>query len=271
MTNLRQPTFFLSHGGGPWPWLMKEMPFYNNLHSFLQSLPTQLPEPPKSILVISGHWEDDGVRIMTNPQPPMYYDYGGFPEHTYHIQYSAPGNPVLAQRVQSLLAAADITVEPDSQRGFDHGAFTMAYPMYPNANIPMVQLSLHSNYDPEFHLRMGAALTPLRDEGVLIIGSGLSYHNMAGFRAKGRASEIVTEQSREFDAWLQHTLLEESPESRRQKLTEWENAPEARNVHPREDHLIPLMVAAGAAVSDKTTLVYNELFMGVWCSSFRFG
>ena len=271
MPAIRQPTLFLSHGGGPWPWLMEEMPFHEQLNGFLKALPSQLAETPRALLVISGHWEEAETAIMSGAHPPMIYDYGGFPEHTYHIQYPAPGDPTFALRVQGLLSGGGIPAHLDPNRGFDHGAFTIAYPMYPHANIPMVQLSLKSGYDPEFHLRLGNALAPLRDEGILIIGSGLSYHNMRGFQINDRGSNPATEQSRRFDDWLTESLVNSSSDERRQRLLHWERAPEARAVHPQEDHLIPLMVAAGAAENDKATRIYNELFRGVMCSSFRFG
>ena len=271
MATRRQPTLFLSHGGGPWPWLMKEMPFFDQLNDFLKALPSKLPEQPKALLIISGHWEEHEVGIMSSALPPMLYDYGGFPEHTYQISYPAPGDPHLAARVQSLFGDAGVPSHLDGRRGFDHGAFTIAYAMYPNANIPMIQLSLRSGYDPEFHMRLGKILAPLRDEGILIIGSGLSYHNMQGFGISGRGSILATEQSRNFDDWLKVSLVETSPEDRRQRLIDWGSAPDARAAHPQEDHLIPLMVAAGAAENDKVSLIYNELFRGVMCSSFKFG
>jgi aromatic ring-opening dioxygenase catalytic subunit (LigB family) len=250
---------------------MKEMPYFDQLNEFLKALPSKLPETPRALLVISGHWEEDELSVTSGAEPAMVYDYGGFPEHTYHIRYAAPGNPELAASVQSLLRKAGIPVHLDPRRGFDHGAFTVAYPMFPKANVPMIQLSLKSGYDSEFHLRMGKALAPLRNEGVLIIGSGLSYHNMRGFQLGAEGSRVVTEQSRHFDDWLNQSLVLSSPEERRRKLVAWEKAPDARAVHPQEDHLIPLMVAVGAAEDEKATLIYHELLRGVMCSSFRFG
>ena len=265
----RQPTFFLSHGGGPWPWMMTTGDStYDHLNTVLNALPSTLPSPPTALLVISGHWEAADVSIMSNPHPPMYYDYGGFPPHTYKISYPAPGHPLLATRVQALLQTAGIPSRLDGRRGFDHGTFTIGYAMYPKADIPLIQLSLQSGYDPELHLRMGEALEPLRDEGVLIVGSGLSYHNMQGFR---RGGGVATEQSRQFDGWLRETMGVEGAEERRRRLVGWEKAPAAREAHPQEDHLIPLMVAAGAAGKDKATVIYNEMFRGVAVSSFRFG
>lgn len=269
MPTYRQPTFFLSHGGGPWPWLMKETRMFDSLSEAMGKIVPQLPELPKAILVISGHWEESEFSIMASKQPRMIYDYSGFPEHTYHIQYSSPGSPELAVKVQDLLKKVEFETHLDSQRGYDHGMYSVTYPLFPNAGIPVIQLSMKSDYDPEEHLRIGRALTPLRDEGILIIGSGSSYHNMRGFF--GYVKNATTD-SKDFDMWLQKAMAS-SPEDRWQQIADWKNAaPNARAVHPREDHLIPLMVAVGAAENDKATLIYNELFMGtVMVSSFRFG
>ncbi|MGE3757214.1 MAG: class III extradiol ring-cleavage dioxygenase [Pseudobdellovibrionaceae bacterium] len=269
MPNLRQPTFFLSHGGGPWPWLMKETSMFDVLSEAMGKIVSQLPERPKAILVISGHWEESQLAVMASEHPRMIYDYGGFPEHTYHIQYPSPGAPELAVKVQSLLKKAGFQTQLDSQRGYDHGTYSVIYPLFPNADIPVIQLSMKSDYDPEEHLRIGRALAPLRDEGVLIVGSGSSYHNMRGFFGHVKSA---TEDSRDFDSWLQ-TAMASSPDDRWQQIANWKSdAPHARAVHPREDHLIPLMVAVGAAGNDKAILIYNELFMRtVMVSSFRFG
>lgn len=263
----KMPVYFISHGGGPWPWL--QGPYreaYRQLEASLQKLPQELPEKPKAILMISGHWEEESFSIMTNPKPEMLYDYGGFPEHTYHIKYAAPGSPELALKVQSLLKDAGITAKLNPHRGFDHGTFTPLAVSYPDADIPVVQLSLREDYDPEVHLQVGKALASLRDEGVLIIGSGLSYHNLRLF------DQRASKPSHEFDAWLQ-TTLKLNPKERREKLLEWEKAPSARLAHPQEDHLIPLMVAVGAAENETSQLSYHEdQFMGgIAVSSFRFG
>jgi len=263
----KMPVYFISHGGGPWPWL--QGPYreaYRQLEASLQKLPQELPEKPKAILMISGHWEENSFTIMTHPKPEMLYDYGGFPEHTYHIKYAAPGSPELAFKVQALLKEVGIKANLDPHRGFDHGTFTPLAVSYPNADIPVVQLSLRADYDPETHLKVGRALASLRDEGVLIIGSGLSYHNLRLF------DQRAAKPSHEFDAWLQ-TTLNLNPKERSEKLLEWENAPSARLAHPQEDHLIPLMVAVGAAENETTQLSYHEdQFMGgIAVSSFRFG
>lgn len=244
--------------------------FRKNFHALEESLadiPRQIGARPKALLVISGHWEEREFSVMASPQPPMVYDYYGFPEHTYQVKYEAPGSPELAQRVRGLLESAGMTARLDPQRGFDHGTFTPLVVMYPDADVPVVQLSLKTGYDPSTHLAAGKALAPLREEGVLIIGSGLSYHNL---RAFGPGAKQV---SKTFDAWLQETLVRSTPAAREQRLLDWDSAPAARQAHPQEDHLIPLMVAAGAAEAEKATVIYHEegLLGGVTASSFRFG
>lgn len=262
------PTYFISHGGGPWPWIKDQMPFdLSTLEASLQAIPDEIGVTPKAVLVVSGHWEEREFTVQTNPNPPMVYDYGGFPEFTYHIQYPAPGAPAVAERVTELLDAAGIPVAQDPNRGYDHGVFAPLYVVYPDADVPILQLSLKHGYSPAQHLAVGRALAPLRHEGVLIVGSGLSYHNL---RLMGEAGAVP---SREFDRWLTHALVESTPEERTRFLEDWERAPSARIAHPAEDHLVPLMVAVGAAEGEVGVRGYHEetVFGSVTASSFRFG
>lgn len=268
MSQRRLPTYFLSHGGGPWTYM--DGPFRENFHQLeasLQAIPRELAQRPRAVLMISGHWEAAEFRVMASAQPPMVYDYGGFPAHTYQIRYTAPGDPALAEQVQQLLAAAGLPVVADHARGFDHGAFTTLQPMYPQADMPMLQLSMLQSYDPATHLALGRALAPLRDDGVLIIGSGLSYHDLRNFGPGAKQA------SARFDAWLQQTLVQGKSAQRSQALRDWQHAPAARLAHPREDHLIPLLVAVGAAEDEPGSCIYHQSdFMGgVTASSFRFG
>ena len=180
------PTYFISHGGGPWPWIKDQMPgVYDRLEASLKSIPQEIGATPKAILAISGHWETRDFTVQANPHPPMVYDYGGFPEFTYQIQYPAPGSPQLAGRVRDLLSMPVSTAGLDEERGYDHGVFAPFFAIYPEANVPIVQLSILSGYDPATHLAAGRALANLRDEGILIVGSGLSYHNLREFGARG--------------------------------------------------------------------------------------
>ncbi len=263
----RLPTYFISHGGGPWPFMPEKLnDTYRPLAAFLVALPAKIGVTPTALLVISGHWEEADFAVMAHPRPPMLYDYYGFPPHTYQVQYAAPGSPALAARVGALLAAAGLKSHADGQRGFDHGTFTPLAVMYPQADVPVVQLSLREDFDPAAHIALGRALAPLRDEGVLIIGSGLSYHNLRVMGAAGR------EPSRQFDHWL-GAALGADPQARETHLLQWESAPAARFAHPREEHLLPLMVAVGAAFDEPCERVYHEDdFMGaISVSSFRFG
>ena len=266
MTNL--PSYFISHGGGPWPFMQAEFgSAYAQLEAALQAMPAQIGVTPKAILIISAHWEEAEFTVMSNPAPGMVYDYSGFPEHTYHISYPAPGSPELAAQVQSLLQAAGFVANLDAQRGYDHGTYSALYPVYPKANVPIVQLSLKTNLDPATHLAMGRALAPLRQQGILIIGSGLSYHNLRQFGPAGFAA------SADFDAWLQTSLMLPDNNARTNQLIAWSQAPSARVAHPRAEHLLPLMVAVGAAQDEVASCVYHEktFFGGLTVSSFRFG
>jgi aromatic ring-opening dioxygenase catalytic subunit (LigB family) len=236
------------------------------LAASLADIPRQLAQPPRAVLLVTAHWEAPAFTLGTNPAPGMVYDYGGFPPHTYEIVYPAPGAPALAQRVQSLVAAAGLLVAVDAQRGYDHGCFVPLAVMYPEADVPVLQVSLRQGLDPAEHLAFGRALAPLRDEGVLIVGSGLSFHNLGAFGPAARAP------SQAFDAWL-HDTMGIAPALRATRLTEWHRAPAARQCHPREEHLLPLMVAVGAAQADPAACAYHEsdIFGGITASSFRFG
>lgn len=232
----------------------------------LRDIPAQLPARPSAVLVTSGHWEEPEFTVSSGARPGMVYDYYGFPPETYHIRYPAPGSPQLAGRVQQLLRAAGWDAPADPERGFDHGTFSMLQPIYPQADVPVVQLSLKQGFDPAEHIAVGRALAPLRGEGVLIIGSGQSYHNLRLWNAAGARPAAL------FDRWLRESLLGRTAEEIEAALVRWQEAPAARLAHPREDHLLPLMVVAGAAGDDPAHVVFGENFMGALAvTSFRFG
>ena len=262
------PVFFISHGGGPWPWMKEQMTgVYDQLEASLKQMPAQVGTTPQAVLMVSAHWEEPEFTLQSNPHPPMVYDYSGFPPHTYRIQYPAPGAPALAERVRGLLEGAGLAARLDDARGYDHGMYAPLAVAYPNADVPVVQLSLKRGLDPQQHLALGRALAPLRDEGILIVGSGLSYHNLRLFGPAGK------EPSAAFDQWLQRTLVDTTPAARAQGLIDWQSAPAARQAHPREEHLLPLMVAVGAAGSDATRRIYHEddFAGGITVSSYMFG
>jgi len=262
----RLPTLFLSHGGGPWPFMEDRRVQYARTAEEFGRLPRLLPERPKAVLVITGHWEADAFTVSTSAQPPMVYDYYGFPEHTYHLKYPAPGMPELAAKVKALLASEGVACREDPNQGFDHGTFVPLGLMYPNADMPIVLLSLKSAYDAADHIKAGEAIAALRDEGILIVGSGLTYHNMRGFNRP--ESKPV---SYDFEAYLNEAISNPDPARRNAMLIDWENAPSARLAHPREDHLLPLMVAAGAAGRDIGKRVFVDEVAGVAMASYMFG
>lgn len=261
---MRLPTYFLCHGGGPWPWLhgpLRQM--LARLEQGLLAVPAQLPARPRAVLVVSSHWWEDTFTVTSSAAPGMVYDYSGFPEETYRIRYASPGSPALASRVVSLLRGAELPAQESPTQGYDHSAYSLMQPMFPAADVPLVQLSLQAGMDPGQHLAAGAALAPLRDEGVLIIGSGMSCHE--------RGPEMAVA-SPAFDDWLNAAMLAPDPAQRHAALLDWERAPFARAVHPHEDHLLPLMVAAGAAPQDAAHNIYRDRLMGrIAVSSFRFG
>jgi aromatic ring-opening dioxygenase catalytic subunit (LigB family) len=269
MTDLRQPTFFVPHGGGPCFWMEFPPPFgphaWDRLRDFLAGLVATLPAPPKAFVVVTAHWEEPEVTVSTSPAPGMLYDYYGFPPHTYQLKYPAPGEPAVAAEVERLLKAAGVPVGENATRGFDHGVFVPFLIVDPKAQIPVVMVSLRRDLDAAFHVAMGKALAPLRDEGIVIVGSGMSYHDLRSFmNGDGRASA-------EFDAWLDDTVTKCDPQTRAARLADWRTAPSARACHPREEHLIPLMVAAGAGGDSPGEHSFRDVIGGKVISGFRFG
>lgn len=263
----RMPVVFLPHGGGPWPFVDVGIGKPEELDALAQYLKSvaQLPtQEPKALLVVSAHWEEPVPTVMTSARPPMLYDYFGFPPESYTITWPAPGAPELAARVRTLLEQAGFRTASNTERGFDHGTFVPLKLAYPSAQIPTVQLSLKRGLDPAEHIAMGKALSKLRDEGVFIIGSGMTYHNLRAFGPRAAPA------SEEFDAWLRETATAD-PEERERRLLSWAQAPSARSAHPREEHLLPLMVIGGAARADRGTTAYNGTILGLRVSAYHFG
>lgn len=264
---MSQPILFLPHGGGPLPILGD--PAHAELSRFLADIPARLGKP-KAILVVSAHWEEPHASVTAAVQPELIYDYYGFPPESYQIRYPAPGAPELAARIGELLAAQHIAVHADPSRGFDHGLFVPLKLMYPAADIPCIQLSLLSSFDPAEHIRLGEVLAPLSDEGVLIIGSGLSFHNLRAFFSAPTAQSVAD--SLAFDGWLRHALTDSELDNgqRAEQLVHWQQAPAARFCHPREEHLLPLHVCFGVAQARGLAgqVVFNDRLMGMWTSGF---
>jgi len=265
----RQPSLFIPHGGGPCFFMDWDPPdTWDRQRAFLEALPGTLPERPKALLVISGHWEAPVFTVLSNPAPPLLYDYSGFPAHTYRLEWPAPGDPGLARRVRALLEGAGFETAEDAARGYDHGVFVPLKVAFPAADIPTVQLSLRADLDPAAHLAAGRALAPLRDEGVLIVGSGNSYHNLTRMMRAMRGGEAGEVHGLAFDRWLTGAVTRSDPEERNTLLAQWTVAPGARDAHPREEHLIPIHVAAGA---DRGVKTLEDHVLGVVESAFRFG
>ncbi len=235
----KQPSIYIPHGGGPAFFMEGELhELFLSMQGFLESLPEMLPQKPTAILLLSAHWETPEPTLTSGESPSLIYDYYGFPEETYALKYPARGEPSLAKKIADLLDQAGIANRLDSDYGYDHGVFIPLKVIYPDADIPVVAMSLKNNLDPNEHSLMGEALAPLRDENVLIIGSGMSYHNMESIPD---AAEV----SKSFDDWLSE-VLQGNITQRRGALNQWLSVPKARLAHPREEHLIPLMLASGA-------------------------
>ena len=264
----RQPALFIPHGAGPC-FFMDWNPHdtWDDMAACLAHIGSSLPARPRAILMVSAHWRSRQFDITAGPQPELIYDYYGFPEHTYQLRYPAPGEPMLANNVGELLTQAGVATRLDADRGFDHGMFIPLKLMFPDADIPVVQLSLRADLDPAAHIAAGQALAPLRDDNVLIIGSGMSFHNMAGYGDKR-----FTAPSKVFDHWLTGAV-EAPPRQRLEALEHWHEAPEAYTCHPpgEEEHLLPLMVMAGAAGEDSGQKIYSGTVLETRLAGFRFG
>jgi len=262
MPQEHQPSFFIPHGGGPCFFMDDPGGVWTGMASFLRGVPGMLPQRPKAIIVVSGHWETEGFAFTGAARPPLVYDYYGFPPETYALRYDVTGAPDLARRAAELLRAAGISGQVDESRGLDHGVFVPMKVAFPEAEIPMIEMSVDRNFDPGLHVAAGRALAALRDEGVLILGSGMSFHNM---RAYG--DPRATAPSQAFDQWLTRAAELPGP-LRADALAAWAAAPSGRFAHPREEHLLPLMVAAGASEAPGER-IYSELVLGTAISAFR--
>jgi len=263
-----QPTFYIPHGGGPCFFMDWNPPdTWDKMRAFLAGFITGLPERPREILLLTAHWEMPEITLSTNPAPDLLFDYYGFPPQTYQLTWPAPGAPDLASRAARLLNDAGIDTATDATRGYDHGVFIPLKVALPKADIAVTMMSLRQDLDPEHHIRAGQALAPLRDQGVLIIGSGMSYHNMQAFRG---ATDADFTASIDFDRWLTKTLAAPAAE-RAAALANWAKAPGGTAAHPREEHLAPVFLIAGAAGDAGGKQVYHEVMEGLAISAYQFG
>ncbi len=236
------------------------------LETYLRGFMGRLAKRPSAIVIVSAHWEATKPTVNAGARPALLFDYAGFPDYTYALSWAAAGEPRLAARLRRLLGEAGIDSAEDTQRGWDHGVFIPMKVALPEADIPVVQLSLQQGLDPARHLAIGRALTPLRRDGVLIIGSGQTYHTMRGFAAVGSQGDPM---AYAFDTWL--CLQMTNPVTRESALRQWEQAPGARYAQPHEDHLLPLMVVAGAASGEHGHVDFRGQALGKPLSGFRFG
>ncbi|RYD65819.1 MAG: dioxygenase [Sphingomonadales bacterium] len=263
------PTLFIPHGGGPCffmdPAGGPPDPTWQPMEAYLSQLIGSLQEKPRAILLVSGHWEETDVTVHVGSGQPLLYDYGGFPEHTYRLRWDAPSAPDVALRAKALLEAAGYPIGVERERGWDHGVFIPMKVAVPGADIPLAQMSLRRDLDAAAHIAIGRALAPLRDEGVLIVGSGMSFHNL---RMRG---EAATAASDEWDAALVDAVTDADPAQRADRVAAWDRLPHARFAHPREEHLLPLMVALGAGADDVAVCDYRDHVLGWAVSGFRFG
>ncbi|WP_353571198.1 class III extradiol ring-cleavage dioxygenase [Candidatus Albibeggiatoa sp. nov. BB20] len=253
---------YIPHGGGPLPLLKMGKKPHQAMIDFLQGISTGLKKP-EAILVISAHWEARLPTITSGVQPDLVYDYYGFPPEAYDITYPATGQPELATKVYQLLQTHHIEAKLDAQRGFDHGLFVPLKIMYPDADIPCIQLSLVAGLDPKQHIEIGQALAKLQHENILIIGSGFSFHNIQAM-LDANSPELVNEQNEAFHDWLVNvcTNTDLSETERAQKLIDWENAPFAHICHPRAEHLIPLHLCMGLSNNRAAQVVFDDNVSG---------
>jgi 4,5-DOPA dioxygenase extradiol len=248
---------YFSHGGGPLPILGD--PGHQAMIDFMTQLPSQLTKP-EAILVISAHWEESAATLMGAQAPEMFYDYYGFPAEAYKITYPAPGSPELAHRIAEILKKHSLSTRIDPDRGFDHGLFIPLKLMYPQADIPALQLSLLQGLDPAAHIALGKALAELLDENILVVGSGFSFHNMRAFSWQAVGAPDPANDA--FQNWLIDVCTSAlSQAEREQRLIEWEKAPSARYCHPREEHLLPLHVCLGMG-GQPAKLIFDDQILG---------
>lgn len=252
---------FIPHGGGPLPLLGE--PGHAKLTAFLKNLPNLIARP-EAIIVISAHWEAQHVMLTSTANPSLIYDYDGFPDESYHIQYPAPGHPALAAKLGHILDAAKIQNRLTSTRGLDHGVFVPLKIMYPHADIPCIQMSLLDSLSAEDHLSLGRGLRALKNEKILILGSGLSFHNMQAFR-----SPDIPPANMHFEQWLNDICCNPNlhQQQREQALQNWHTAPGAAYCHPRAEHLLPLHVCLAMADKPAQRIFFDKI-MGKWASGF---
>ena len=254
----KAPVLFIPHGGGPLP-LLGDVS-HQIMNSFLKEISNHI-QKPKKVVVISAHWEEEDVQIIgAQDHIPLLYDYYGFPKEAYQISYPVQGNKKLVAELVQLFEQHNIFVQHNKERGFDHGVFVPLKIMYPQADIDVVQISLCKNLDPTHHLKIGNILQKIRSNPeILILGSGFSFHNMQAFFQRGNQQMDVYNNA--FQLWLTQVITDTDISYRKQSLIQWlQKAPFARFCHPREEHLMPLFVCAGASQEQGEIVFDDEIF-----------
>jgi 4,5-DOPA dioxygenase extradiol len=245
------PVLYLSHGAPP---LADDSTWTQQLACWSADLPK-----PKSILMISAHWEEAPLALSATRKVPLIYDFWGFPQRYYEVTYDAPAAPALASEVTGLLQASDTPVRHDQSRGLDHGAYVPLVEMFPQADVPVLQMSMPT-LDPQRLFEIGRKIAPLRDQGTLIVGSGFTTHNLRWFNPGAGSDDPAPAASREFDAWAREAMAAADVDSMLDFLAK---APAAHEAHPRTEHFAPLFVALGAAYQSGD-LANRSVIDGFW-------
>ena len=254
--------FFISHGGGPRP--LFGDPSHADMVTELQSV-ASLVGTPRAVIVVSAHWEAEVISVTGSSEPSLYFDYYNFPSEAYEVEYPCPGYPSLANEIVEVLASDSIPASIDSERGLDHGVFVPMKIMYPDANIPTVQVSLNASLDPLLHLSVGKALQRLNQENLLILGSGFSFHNIQKLLSPVANETPIANNA--FEDWLQASVYEKNALDPVNQIDKWRQAPFAEYCHPREEHLLPLHVCVG--FNRRKASYYRRIdIMGVQSSFF---
>ncbi|TID18051.1 Extradiol ring-cleavage dioxygenase class III enzyme subunit B [Venturia nashicola] len=262
-----------AHGGGPLP-LMNDPMTKEIIYSLKNRVPKILrldtPKAPRAIILITAHWSEKVPTISNADKHKLYYDYGGFPPEMYKVKYDAPGSPAVAKEVFDTLQTAGLKPDTNSERGWDHGVFVPMILVYPKANIPIIQLSVLSSEDPATHIKMGEALSILRESNIAIIGSGFSsFHNLRLMFSGIHEDSSFRRRNKDWNNAVKAAIEEEDVEKRKEKLGDWRKFPNAYEMHPRggAEHFLPLVVCAGAGGAGKAKS-YTDKFLGLDMYSF---
>lgn len=250
------PAVFVNHGGGPMPLLGDKD--HAGLTTFLKDEVQKHVnlKDLKAIILVTAHWEEDEVTISSDKHHELYFDYYGFPPESYKYKYDAPGDPETAELIHDALKKAGIPTKLDPKRGWDHGVFVPMMLINPAADIPIIQVSVLNNQDPELHYKLGEVLKQFRKEGIAVFGSGMSYHNMREFMSSRYKNEVV---NKEFDNYLYKVCTEENEKDRKKGLLSWRKELGANEAHPMRaaEHFMPLIVIAGAGGSKPGERIFN--------------